>query len=120
MLKDEQIMDLEKLKMDPRMWMRLATPLDDSNVLGNVFQDKENPFEKNSKAAMETVQKLASEGKLYMREKGRSRHFREVKMDGEALKLGETAGTKLTGTMLLMFLAIIILVMAPALMQMSF
>lgn len=38
----------------------------------------------------------------------------------EALKLGETAGTKLTGTMLLMFLAIIILVMAPALMQMNF
>ena len=95
MLKDEQIMDLEKLKMDPRMWMRLATPLDDSNVLGNVFQDKENPFEKNSKAAMETVQKLASEGKLYMREKGRSRHFREVKMDGEALKLGDQHEMKL-------------------------
>jgi len=37
----------------------------------------------------------------------------------EALRLGETAGTKLTGTMMLMFVGIIIIVMAPALMTMT-
>ena len=65
--------DLEKLKTDPIMWMRLAMPQKNSDVLGNVFTGKENPFEKDSKAAMEKVKKLASEGKLYMREFGRSR-----------------------------------------------
>lgn len=93
---DEQVIDLEKLKTDPRMWMRLATPLDNSNVLRNVFKDQKNPFGKDSKVAMETVRKLASEGKLYVREKGRSRHFREVKLDGEALKLGDQHELKLS------------------------
>ena len=37
----------------------------------------------------------------------------------EALRLGEVAGTKLMGTMLLMFLGILILVLAPAIFTMS-
>lgn len=37
----------------------------------------------------------------------------------EALRLGETASTKLSGTMVLMFLAIMLLVMAPAMMTME-
>ena len=34
---NDQTLDLEKLKTDPKMWMRLATPLDGSNVLKHVF-----------------------------------------------------------------------------------
>jgi hypothetical protein len=92
---NEQGFDLEKLKKDPQMWMRLAMPLDNSNVLENVFKDKENPFEKDSKAAMEKVQRLASEGKLYFRDFGRSRHFHKVEKDGEDLKLGDQHEIKL-------------------------
>ena len=47
MPKDDRKIDLDNLKVDPRLWMRLAMPLDDGNVLGNVFHGKENPFEKN-------------------------------------------------------------------------
>ena len=86
---EEKDLELEKLKGDPNMWMRLTTPLDGSNVLGNVFKDKENPFEKDGKNAWKKIQKLAAQGKLYVREKGRSRHFREVKLEGDKLKLGK-------------------------------
>ena len=86
---NDQTLDLEKLKTDPKMWMRLATPLDGSNVLKHVFSGTENPFEKNSEAAMEKLRKLAAEGQLYMREFGRSRHFQKVEPEGDKLKLGQ-------------------------------
>ena len=85
----DQELDLEKLKTDAFMWSRLAMPIDSSDVLKNVFSGTENPFEKNSEAAMEKVRSLAADGKLYMRDFGRSRHFRKVEQDGEKLNLGE-------------------------------
>ena len=84
----EQGFDLEKLKTDPQMWKRLAMSKGNGNILENVFEDKENPFLKNAIGAMETVKRLASEGKLYLRENGRSRHFHKVEKDGDTLKLG--------------------------------
>ena len=85
---NEQGFDLERLKTDPQMWMRLAMLSKNGDYLENVFKDKENPFEKNDQAAVETLQKLAAEGKLYLRERGRSRHFQKVERDGDKLKLG--------------------------------
>ena len=93
---NEREFNLEKLKVDPRMWMRLAMPSKNGDSLESVFKDKENPFDKNSKAAMETVQRLASEGKLYVREFGRSRHFHKVEMDGDSLKLGKQHEMKIS------------------------
>lgn len=84
----EQGFDLEKLKTDPQMWKRLAMQKRDGNILENVFEDKDNPFDKNAIGAMETVKRLAAEGKLYLRETGRSRHFHKVEKDGDNLKLG--------------------------------
>ena len=93
----EQGLDLEELKVDPRVWQRLATPLEGSNVLGNVFVDeKENPFQKDPKGAMEKIQSLAAAGKLYLRDLGRSRHFHKVEKDGDNLKLGEKHEMKLS------------------------
>lgn len=93
----EQGLDLEELKVDPRVWQRLATPLEGSNVLGNVFVDeKENPFQKDPKGAMEKIQSLAATGKLYLRDLGRSRHFHKVEKDGDNLKLGEKHEMKLS------------------------
>lgn len=82
--------DLESLKTDSRLWKRLATPVGRGRTLGNVFHEKENPFEKDGYAAMEMAKKLAAEGKLFVREDGRSRHYRKVEMDGEKMKLGDT------------------------------
>lgn len=93
---NEREFNLEKLKVDPRMWMRLAMPSKNGDSLESVFKDKDNPFDKNSKAAMETVQRLASEGKLYVREFGRSRHFHKVEMDGDSLKLGKQHEMKIS------------------------
>lgn len=86
----QQSFDLEKLKTDPTMWMRLAMPVGKRKNLGNIFAGKENPFAQNGAAAMEKIQRLASEGKLYLREKGRSRHFRKVNADGKKLNLGDS------------------------------
>lgn len=94
MLSDQDV-TLEKLKNDPQIWMRLATPSSDGDVLRSVFSEEEKPFEKNSAAAMEKIQKLAADGKLYLREFGRSKHFREVKIEGENLKLGDLQEQKL-------------------------
>lgn len=93
---NEREFNLEKLKVDPRIWMRLAMPSKNGGSLESVFKDKDNPFDKNSKAAMETVQRLASEGKLYVREFGRSRHFHKVEMDGDSLKLGKQHEMKIS------------------------
>lgn len=94
---EEQGLDLEQLKVDPRVWQRLATPLDGSNVLGNVFVDeKENPFQKDPKGSMEKIQSLAAAGKLYLRDLGRSRHFHKVEKDGDNLKLGQKHEMKLS------------------------
>ena len=97
MPKDEQEFDLEKLSKDPSLWMRLAMPAKGSGKLRNVFKRNENPFTKDSEEAMEKVQKLLAEGKLYVREQGRSRHFRKVEKDGDKLKLGATEEKKTTG-----------------------
>ena len=83
----DQLFDLEKLRKDPELWKRLSAPVDDSGTLGNIFRGKENPFEKNGEVAMQQVRDLASQGKLYVREFGRSRHFRKVEQDGDNLKL---------------------------------
>ena len=82
---------LETLKSDPLMWKRLATPIGRRKDLGNVFPDKENPFTKDGvAAAMQKIQELAAQGKLYLREEGRSRHFRKLELDGNKLKPTET------------------------------
>lgn len=93
---DRQGFDLEQLKRDPNMWMRLAMPSKNGDSLESVFKKKENPFEKNDLAAVETIQRLAAEGKLYLRERGRSRHFHKVETDGDNLKLGDQHEMKLS------------------------
>ena len=73
---DKTEFDLEKLKTDSQMWMRLAMSVEGSDRLENVFPGTKNPFEEYGEASIEKVRKLADEGKLYVREFGRSRHFR--------------------------------------------
>ena len=80
---NQQGFNVQALKTDPKMWMRLAMPSKNGKYLENVFKDKENPFEKNNQAAVETLEKLAAEGKLYLRDFGRSRHFQKVEKAGE-------------------------------------
>ena len=80
---NQQGFDLKALKTYPKMWMRLAMPSENGKYLENVFKDKENPFEKNDQAAVETLEKLAAEGKLYLRDFGRSRHFQKVEKADE-------------------------------------
>ena len=90
MPKSKDRYELKDLKDDDEIWKRFAMSKGDSGLLENVFKDtKENPFAKNAGPAMERLQKLAAEGKLYVREYGRARHFRKVEMEGEELKLGE-------------------------------
>ena len=95
---NQQGFDLKALKTDPQMWMRLAMPSKNGEYLENVFKDKENPFEKNNQAAVETLEKLAAEGKLYLRDFGRSRHFHKVEKTGEELKLGAQHEIKLSNS----------------------
>jgi hypothetical protein len=95
---NQQGFDLKTLKTDPKMWMRLAMPSKNGKYLENVFKDKENPFEKNNQAAVETLEKLAAEGKLYLRDFGRSRHFHKVEKTGEELKLGAQHEIKLSNS----------------------
>ena len=95
---NQQGFDLKALKTDPQMWMRLAMPSKNGEYLENVFKDKENPFEKNNQAAVETLEKLAAEGKLYLRDFGRSRHFHKVEKSGEELKLGAQHEIKLSNS----------------------
>lgn len=98
MADNQKSFDLEKLKTDPGLWKRLATPFEGSDKMGNVFLEKENPFiAASAAAAMEKVRKLAEEGKLYVREFGRSRHFQKVEKDGEHVKLGEQVDAKTAG-----------------------
>ena len=92
----ERDFNLEQLKTNPKMWTRLATRSSNGNTMENVFKEKDNPFEKNSIAAMETIQRLAAEGNLYLREYGRSRHFHKVEKDGNELKLGEQHEMKIS------------------------
>ena len=95
---NQQGFDWKALKTDPKMWMRLAMPSKNGKYLENVFKDKENPFEKNNQAAVETLEKLAAEGKLYLRDFGRSRHFHKVEKTGEELKLGAQHEIKLSNS----------------------
>ena len=95
---NQQGFDWKALKTDPKMWMRLAMPSKNGEYLENVFKDKENPFEKNNQAAVETLEKLAAEGKLYLRDFGRSRHFHKVEKSGEELKLGAQHEIKLSNS----------------------
>ena len=85
----EKSLKLEDLKVDPQMWMRLSMPVGKAGNLGNVFPTKDNPFANGGAEAMEKVKELAAAGKLYVREKGRIKHFRKVEMDGDQLKLGD-------------------------------
>ena len=95
---NQQGFDLKALKTDPKMWMRLAMPSKNGKYLENVFKDKENPFEKNNQAAVETLEKLAAEGKLYLRDFGRSRHFQKVEKGDDGLKLGAQHEIKLSNS----------------------
>ena len=84
--KDKDI-NIEDLKVDPQWWMKLAMKKEGSGELVHVFDKDSKPFESTgSKDAEEKIQRLAKEGKLYMRETGRSRHFRQVEADGNTLK----------------------------------
>ena len=95
---NQQGFDWKALKTDPKMWMRLAMPSKNGKYLENVFKDKENPFEKNNQAAVETLEKLAAEGKLYLRDFGRSRHFQKVEKGDDGLKLGAQHEIKLSNS----------------------
>ena len=95
---EEKDLELEKLKGDPNMWMRLTMLSEDGKTMKSVFTDKENPFIKNSAGAMDKIQSLANEGRLYLREEGRSRHFHAVNKDGNSLKLGEQREMKMANT----------------------
>ena len=55
----EKDLELEKLKGDPNMWMRLTMLSEDGTTMKSVFTDKENPFIKNSAGAMDKIQSLA-------------------------------------------------------------
>lgn len=94
----EKDLALEKLKGDPNMWMRLTMLSEDGKTMESVFTDKENPFIKNSAGAMDKIRRLANEGRLYLREEGRSRHFHAVNRDGDSLKLGEQREMKMANT----------------------
>ena len=96
MAKDEKSLDLETLKVDPRLWMRIAVQEEEGGALHRVFKGTENPFAKNPEEAMGRLQTLASSGKLYVRENARSGHFRKVQQDGENLKLGDVHEQKMT------------------------
>ena len=95
---DKTEFDLEKLKTDSQMWMRLAMSVEGSDRLENVFPGTKNPFEEYGEASIEKVRKLADEGKLYVREFGRSRHFRQVEKDGDKLNLGDTKEIRVNTT----------------------
>ena len=107
----EKDLALEKLKGDPNIWMRLTMLSEDGKTMKSVFTDKENPFIKNSDGAMDKIRSLADEGRLYLREEGRSRHFHAVNKDGDSLKLGDQREMKMertasgTGAAILMWLS---------------
>ena len=106
---EENGLDLEQLKIDPRLWLRLATPLDGSNVLGNVFVgEKENPFVKDPNGSMNKIKNLAAEGKLYLRDFARARHFQKVENDGDNLKLGEKHEAKLSNRNIDIFFSVLL------------
>lgn len=83
--------DLDKLRTDPELWKRICMPLDDEGHMGNVFNGKENPFQKDSAAAMSKVQGLAANGQLYLRGRGTS-EFQKVERseEGTGYKLGDS------------------------------
>lgn len=89
MAKDDKLLDLNSLKVDPKLWMRLVVQDKENDAMHRVFQGTENPFEKNPNESMERLQNLAASGKLFVRERGRSRHFRKLEQDGENLKQGD-------------------------------
>lgn len=98
MANSNETFDLKKLKADPELWKRLATPNGEDNTLGAVFEGEDNPFEKDSDAAIKKVQRLASEGKLYVREYGRATHYKKVEVDGDKLKLEGTYKQEIGGS----------------------
>ena len=97
MPKEEQGFDWEKIKTDPRLWMRLTTPTAETGALGRVFKDSGNPFQTDPEKSIEKLKELASEGKLYLREYGRASHFKKVELDGNEPKLEGTYVQKLNG-----------------------
>lgn len=96
MANDDKSLDLASLKVDPRLWMRIAVQEEEGGALHRVFKGTENPFAKNPEEAIGRLQTLASSGKLYVRENARSGHFRKVQQDGENLKLGDVYEQKMT------------------------
>ena len=88
MARDDKPLDLNALKVDPKLWMRLVVQDKENDAMHRVFQGTENPFEKKPKESMDRLQSLAASGKLFVREHGRSRHFRKLEQDGENLKRG--------------------------------
>ena len=88
MARDDKPLDLNALKVDPKLWMRLVVQDKENDAMHRVFQGTENPFEKKPKESMDRLQSLAASGKLFVREHGRSRHFRKLELDGENLKRG--------------------------------
>ena len=70
MPKEKESFDLERIRNDNGLWMRLAMQESDGSV-SDVFPGAENPFNKDGVAAMARVQRLAEQGKLYIRENAR-------------------------------------------------
>ena len=95
---EKQALDLEQLKRDSQMWMRLAVPMEGSDILENLFSDKDKPFKENGDEDMELLRQLAADGKLYMRELGSAQSFYKVEPDGAKLNLGAKQDMRTRGS----------------------
>lgn len=87
---NDNLIDLEKLKKDPNLWSRLSVLKGDDDKMEHIFEEeKENPFLKDGPAAMEKINKLAEQGKLYVRGYGRASHYQKIEKKGNELKMEE-------------------------------
>ena len=86
---NDNLIDLEKLKKDPNLWSRLSVLKGDDDKMEHIFEGEENPFLKDGPAAMEKINKLAEQGKLFVRGYGRASHYQKIEKKGNELKMEE-------------------------------
>ena len=86
---NDNLIDLEKLKKDPNLWMRLSVLKGDDDKMEHIFEGEENPFLKDGPAAMEKINRLAEQGKLFVRGYGRASHYQKIEKKGNELKMEE-------------------------------
>ena len=86
---NDNLIDLEKLKKDPNLWSRLSVLKGDDDKMEHIFEGEENPFLKDGPAAMEKINRLAEQGKLFVRGYGRASHYQKIEKKGDELKMEE-------------------------------